>query len=113
MAGARRKYTRDYKEAAVALAGQADKTVGQVAQELGINVNMLVRWRAELREGQEGTAKAFPGKGNPRDEELVRLRKRVSELEEVNEILKKAAGRSSASSLRKRPSNNGIPVHHE
>jgi transposase-like protein len=91
MAGVRRKYSRDYKEAAVAMAGRADKTVGQVAQELGINANMLVRWRAEQREGQEGTAKAFPGNGNPRDEELARLRKRVVELEEVNEILKKAA----------------------
>jgi transposase-like protein len=33
MAGVRRKYTRDYKEAAVALAGRADKTVGQAARD--------------------------------------------------------------------------------
>jgi transposase len=52
---------------------------------------MLARWRSELREAREGETRAFPGNGNPRDEELVRLRKRVTELEEVNEILKKAA----------------------
>jgi transposase len=68
-----------------------DKTVGQVARELGINASMLARWRSETREAQEGEVTAFPGNGNPRDEELVRLRKRVAELEEVNEILKKAA----------------------
>jgi transposase len=91
MAIVRRKYTKDYKEAAAALAEREDKTVSQVARELGINASMLVRWRAELREAQEEEVKAFPGNGNPRDEEVVRLRKRVAELEEANEILKKAA----------------------
>ncbi|MDR1306632.1 MAG: transposase [Treponema sp.] len=93
MAVKRRKYTKDYKEAAVAMAGRADRTVGQAARELGINAGMLARWQSELRESQEGKVKVFPGNGNPRDEELVQLRKRVAELEEVNEILKKAAER--------------------
>jgi transposase len=92
MAVTRRKYTKDYKEAAVAMADRVDKTVGQTARELGINAGMLARRRSELREAPEGKVKVFPGNGNPRDEELVRLRKRVAELEkEVNEILKKAA----------------------
>jgi transposase-like protein len=91
MAGARRKYTRDYKEAAVAMAEREDKTVGQIARELGINAGMLARWRSEMREAQEGAVKAFPGNGNPRDEELVRLRKENADLREANEILKKAA----------------------
>jgi transposase len=83
MAVARRKYTKDYKEAAVAMAGRADKTVRQAARELGINASMLARWRSELRAAQTGEVKVFPGNGNPRDEELVRLRKRVAELEEA------------------------------
>jgi transposase len=91
MAVERRKYTRDYKEAAVAMAEREDKTVGQVARELGINASMLARWRSEMRGAREADIKVFPGNGNPRDEELVRLRKRVAELENVNEILKKAA----------------------
>jgi transposase-like protein len=50
MAEARWKYTRDYKEAAVAMAERKDKTVGQTARELlGINASMLARWRSELR----------------------------------------------------------------
>jgi hypothetical protein len=46
---------------------------------------MLARWRSELREAQEGEVKAFPGNGKARDEELVRLRKRVADLEEVSD----------------------------
>ncbi|GHT97512.1 transposase [Spirochaetia bacterium] len=83
MAVERRKYTRDYKEAAVAMAEREDKTVGQVARELGINASMLARWRSEMCGAQESEIKVFPGNGNPRDEELVRLRKRVAELEDA------------------------------
>jgi transposase len=73
------------------MAEREDKTVGQVARELGRNASMLARWRSETRRAQESEIKVFPGNGNPRDEEPVRLRKRVAELEEANEILKKAA----------------------
>jgi transposase len=91
MARERRKYTRDYKEAAVAMAEREDRTVGQVARELGINVSMLARWRTEMRVARESEITVFPGNGKARDEEMVRLRKRVAELEDANEILKKAA----------------------
>jgi transposase len=80
MADERRKYTKDYKEAAVAMAEREDKTVRQAARELGINASILTRGRSELWEAREGETRAFPGNGNPRDEELVRLRKRVAEL---------------------------------
>jgi transposase-like protein len=54
MAVVRRKYTKDYKEAAVVMAEPADKTVGQVAQELGVNASMPTRWRSDMREAQRG-----------------------------------------------------------
>jgi transposase-like protein len=44
-----------------------------------------------MRGAQESEIKVFPGNGKARDEELVRLRKRIAELEDANEILKKAA----------------------
>jgi transposase-like protein len=72
MAVTRRKYTKDYKEAAVAMAGPADKTIGQAAWELGINAGMLARWRSEMREAPEGEVRVFPGNGNRREEELTR-----------------------------------------
>ena len=35
---------------------------------------------------------AFPGKGNPRDEELARLRRENAKLKKERDILKKAVG---------------------
>ena len=83
------KYSREYKEDAAVLA----KRVGtaQASKDLGIHRSTISRWINELKEAQEGNLRAFPGQGNPRDEELHYLRKRVADLEETNEILKKAA----------------------
>jgi transposase-like protein len=52
---------------------------------------MLTRWRAEARKAWVGKFRVFLGNGNPRDEELVRMIKRIAELGQENEILKKAA----------------------
>ena len=51
--------------------------------------SMLRRWKQQL---QENGKKAFPGKGNPRDEELDRIQRENRRLKEENEILKKAVG---------------------
>jgi transposase len=48
---------------------------------------MLQRWK---REAEQQGLKAFPGHGNPRDEELSQLRKENAELKEERDILKKA-----------------------
>ncbi len=50
---------------------------------------MLRRWKQKFE--REGNT-AFPGKGNPRDEELVQLRRKLRRLEEENAILKKGVG---------------------
>ena len=88
--GERRTFTKEFKEQAVALVCRGDRKPGELAMELGISGNMLARWKREVMQAQEGTLKAFPGKGNARDEEVARLRKEVADLRETNEILKKA-----------------------
>ena len=87
----RRVYTKEFKAEAVALAEKREKTVGQVALDLGINESMLGRWMSEARAAAGTSTPAFPGRGRPRDEELARLRKEVKALRTANEILKKAA----------------------
>jgi transposase-like protein len=72
-----------------------DKTIGQAARELGINVSMLRRWVQQSREAAQGGLPPFPGRGRPRDEELTRLRKKVKALRTADEILKKAAAVSA------------------
>ena len=48
------------------------KKVSEVAQDPGIRHDLISRWRKELT---EDNVKAFSGSGNPRDEELARLKK--------------------------------------
>jgi transposase len=87
----RRVYTKEFKSEAVALAEKREKPIGQIAKDLGLNESMLGRWMAEARQATGTGLAAFPGRGRPRDEELVRLRKEVRALRASNEILKKAA----------------------
>ena len=64
-----------------------DEAVG-LARELGIKDSTLRRWAQEYEEMGEN---AFPGNGSPKvnkDYEIVKLRKRIEELERENELLK-------------------------
>jgi len=88
--GKRRTYTKEFKESAVELYHSSGKSTQEVAGDLGIHQENLNRWLRESNESKAKNIRAFPGQGNPRDEELYRLKKRVAELEETNEILKKA-----------------------
>ena len=86
----RRKYTKEFKESAVELYHSSGKTAKEIAEDLGIDRSNLSYWIREIEKGKTKGIRVFPGQGNPRDEELYQLRKRVAELEETNEILKKA-----------------------
>jgi len=87
----RRIFTKEFKEEAVALARTSDRSQTDIANSLGIDINMLSRWKREAEKAVlDGNIKAFPGRGNARDEELARLRKENADLRESNEILKKA-----------------------
>ena len=88
--GKRRTYTKEFKESAVELYHSSGKTAQEVADGLGIHQENLSRWLREEKESNSKNIRAFPGQGNPRDEELYRLKKESAELREINEILKKA-----------------------
>lgn len=83
----RRKYDRQFKVDAVRLLETSGRTAKAVALDLGIKADMLSRWKRELK---EDNLRAFPGQGNPRDEELARLRKENAEIKLERDILKKA-----------------------
>lgn len=85
----RRKYTREFKTEAVRLAEKSDKSMVDLAQDLGIHQNTLYKWRRQLlAEGQE----AFPGQGNRKasDAEMLQLRRDLEQVREERDILKKA-----------------------
>ena len=86
----RRSYTKEFKESAIELCNSSGKSANEIAGELGISQEILSRWIRQSKEGANNGLKVFPGHGNPRDEEVSRLRMENAELREANEILKKA-----------------------
>lgn len=84
----RRKYSREYKIEAVQLAEQAEIPLTQVARNLGINPNMLGRWRKQLSEPDKT---AFPGNGTARDQELANLRRELKQIKKERDFLREAA----------------------
>ena len=85
----RREYTKEFKQDAVLLSHSNDKTIAQTAEDLGINPNMLSRWRREYKEDGKD---AFRGHGNLKseDEEIRLLKKEIADLKMERDILKKA-----------------------
>ena len=72
-----------------------EMTVRELSEEPGIEDSMLRRWACEYEEMGDD---AFPGNGSPKinkDCWIVKLKKKVEELERENELLKKFRAFSS------------------
>ncbi len=83
----RKQYSREFKLEAVRLVTEGGLSIAQASRDLGINDNLLSRWKKEL---EQNSQRAFPGHGQPQDEELARLRRENEVLRREREILKKA-----------------------
>lgn len=87
----RRRFSREFKLEALKRLEAGDKPATQLAAELGIRRNMLLKWREQLRTEGE---RAFGGAGRPpksQQSELVRLKAELKRVTEERDILKKAA----------------------
>ena len=84
----RRRFSAEYKREAVAMLESPGVSVSQIAAELGIGVNVLGRWRRELRRDQ---GQVFPGNGRPREEELAQLRRELGRVTKERDFLREAA----------------------
>ena len=87
----RRKYDPDFKRNAVRLTEEPDRTVADVAENLGISKDLLYRWRRAQRDNQE---LAFPGNGREaltlEQRKIRELEKKLKNAEMERDILKKA-----------------------
>ena len=81
----RRRHSMAFKKEAVRLVEEEGRRVSDAARNLGINANMLSRWKSELKQ----PAKAREAKARER-RELNRLKKENRRLHMEVEILKKA-----------------------
>lgn len=92
MSGKRRKFTREFKVEALRLVEQSGKPLTRVARELGIRADLLHGWKRRFGTGASAE-EVFPGNGSlsPEAEENRKLRRRLAEVEQERDFLKKAA----------------------
>ena len=86
-------YDTEFKLQAVRLATDLNKSVAQVAEELGIPSSTLHGW---IKATQQDPQRPFVGSGQlrPEDQAARELQKRLRDLEEENAILKKRCASS-------------------
>jgi len=85
----RTTYTQEFKREAVDLIVVQGYSIAEAARNLGLNYNMLSRWKIEREKGGDH---AFPSKGHmtPDQAELARLKAENKRLRMERDILKKA-----------------------
>ncbi len=84
----RKRYTKQFKEEAIRLVNQEGVSLMQIARDLGINAEMLRRWR---KDAETLGLKAFRGQGYAHDEELVQLKRELGRVKREPDFLKDAA----------------------
>ena len=87
----RRQYSEEFKREAVEHSLASEKSVAEVARDLGIAYSNLKRWCTQYRKRGE---LAFPGHGRerltPQEEENRRLKRELNDITQERDILKKA-----------------------
>lgn len=85
----RKKYSPEFKREAVEQTRHPGVNCGQVALELGINANLLSRWR---QEADDASTPSLPGfSGSPRDAEVARLKRELARVKKERDFLREAA----------------------
>ena len=81
----RRKYTDEFKRRAVRMSYSSERSVRDVAESLGVDKSMLYQWRKRYTPDGDKSEQA------EQEEDIRSLQMRIAELEEENDILKKAS----------------------
>ena len=85
----RNRHSREFKEETVKLITEHGYTISEAFRNVGINANMLGRWKREIERDGEDISGAVSMKAL--QSALKRLRKENQRLKMEREILKKAA----------------------
>lgn len=81
-----RTYSQEFKQEAVALVVEQGYSVAEAARSLGVNANLIYKWREVIEAQTNGSAL-----GATEREELKQLRAENKRLRQEREILKKAS----------------------
>lgn len=106
-----KQYSIEFKVKAVEWSHQAHRSVKGVAEALDIHPFMLSRWRKEYREGKFAMKRVKKAPADAKQkireqDEISRLKRRILELQEENDVLKKFQ-RFQAEERRKRSGSSG------
>ncbi len=82
------KYSEEFRDESVRLVLESEKTVAEVARDLGVSVWTLRGWIQKRREADRSSV---PRRPETLEEEVRRLRRENAVLRQEREILKKAA----------------------
>ncbi len=93
----RKRYTKQFKEEAIQLVNQEGVSLTQVSRDLGINAEMLRRWR---KDAETLGPKAFRGQGYAHDEELARVKRELGRVKRERDFLRDAAAYFAKESTR-------------
>jgi transposase-like protein len=83
-----RPYPKEFREGAIALARQGDRSIPDIARELGIAESCLRRW---VKQDQLDKRERDDGLTSAERDELKALRRENARLKQEKEILRKAA----------------------
>ena len=87
----RRQYDENFKRHAVDLTLKGDRSVRQVADELGVNETMLYDWRRKYAP-RPGAHTGTPENLEDATKEIARLRSELVRMQERENVLKKSLG---------------------
>jgi transposase len=87
-----RTYPDEFKLEALELLKSSGKSAGQIERELGITPGLLVKWKARYQAIENGVKELNlePNDLEAAKREIKRLKRKLAEVEEEREILKKA-----------------------
>jgi transposase len=96
-----RTYPEEFKLEALELLKSSGKSAGQIERDLGITPGLLVKWKARYQAIQSGVqeVKLEPNDLEAAKREIKRLRRKLEEVEEEREILKKVVNIFSRKSV--------------
>ena len=84
----RKKYSAEFKAEAVELVRSSSSSASAVARDLGLSPTMPNRW---CREVQHSSKPASQDSGTPRDQELARLKRELTQVKKERDSLRDAA----------------------
>lgn len=94
MTGQRQEFTKEFRREAVRLSRESGRTIREIAEDLGVALSTLSRWRRE-----EADAAPLPSSDDPH-KEVVRLRRENEILRQERDLLKKATAFFAAETKR-------------